>query len=87
MPDLRRLLVEDEVLWVRQFAEFNNDQRAEMKPQTPRIWGPISNDIATGRASCRACGQKIEQDTRVISFGFDAIGDRVVRAYIHAVCP
>jgi hypothetical protein len=69
-------------------------ERIRTKPHRPYLvleyGGPDDGlYVATGRAKCRACGQKIEKGAEAIRFTYDFIGSgtwTAVDASIHVQC-
>lgn len=66
--------------------------REDLDRSTVGIFRPIEYDVATGRARCRECGERIPKGERCVAFQLDLYIKRtgkwgnLVRAYVHVKC-
>lgn len=94
---MKHLVTREEAALVRYVAEGGDP--LDQPDASWRIYQPGEGEAiaaveASGRASCRECGETIEKGAPAILFGFDALADpdgptarswaRLARAYIHA---
>lgn len=89
----------EEAELIRRCAYLSGGAGAEQKQEAAavldnngRFWQPIEYAVASGRAKCRECDNKIGRDESCVAFGFDPYGGQdswgrgVQRAYIHTSC-